>query len=322
MDPVVSDGLLKWESRILYQDIAAGRATAPGPSPALDELLSLGLVAPDTGRPGHYQVLSAADAALRMQEHFLRLGAQHLAQAAALPRLFDPLISSYRATHPGSDGAVEYVATKREMQERLGPIIENCRKELLTAQPSGARPPAMLAMSYQRDLGVIERGAKMRTIHRASARQHGPTASWAATMTSYGAKVRTLASEVGWPRTVVVDRRVAVIETPDPERALLIRDEALVAYVRRAWLRDWDSALPWDGTPLPEVTAMQHGILTQLARDVTLEAIASGRGVSRRWISMQLEPLKAALGATSLHSLLYWWARHESHYPEPVNLEK
>ncbi|MFF1788296.1 hypothetical protein ACFVX9_17785 [Kitasatospora sp. NPDC058243] len=307
---------------MLYQDIAAGRNTAPGPSAELDELLGLQLITPDAGRPGHYQTLSPADVALKLQQHFLRLGTQHLAQAAAMPSLFEPLILSYRATHPGSDGAIEYVATKQEMQERLGPIIENCREELLTAQPSGARPPAMLAMSYQRDLGVIERGAKMRTIHRSSARWHGPTASWTATMTSYGAEVRTLASEVGFPRTVVVDRRIAVIESPDPERALLIRDEALVAYIRRSWLRDWDSALPWDGAPLPDVTAMQHDILSQLAQDVTLEAIATGRGVSRRWISMQLEPLKESVGAKSLHSLLYWWARHESHYPEPVSLEK
>ncbi|MFJ6617567.1 hypothetical protein ACIQOW_08330 [Kitasatospora sp. NPDC091335] len=319
---VVGAGLLEWESRALYQDIAAGRTTAPGPSPALDQLLDLQLVSPDAGRPGHYVALSPADVALRLQQHFLQLGTQHLAQAAAMPRLFDPMITAYRAANPGNDGALEYVASKVEMQERLGPIIESCREELLTAQPGGARPPNMLAMSYQRDIAVIERGATLRSIYQASARRDGPTASWAATMTGYGAQVRTLGGDIEFGRTVIVDQRVAVIATPDPERALLIRDEALVRHIRLSWLRDWGMALDWDGRPLPEVTSMQRDILSQLAQDVTLESIAASHGVSRRWISMRLEPLKDATGATSLHGLLYWWARHASHYLEPVNLTK
>ncbi|MFB7672975.1 hypothetical protein ACFC26_16355 [Kitasatospora purpeofusca] len=308
--------LLKWESRRLYTDIASGRITAPGPSRELDELLALHLVTPDPGRPGHYQVLSAADASLRIQQHFLQLGTQHLAQAAAIPHLFDPLITAYRAAHPTASGALEYVATKIEMRDRLAPIIASCTDELLTAQPGGARPPAMLAMSYQRDLAVLERGARMRTIYQADARHDAQTARWAGTMATEGAEIRTLATGVEFPRTVIVDRRVAVIATPDPERALIVQDGALVEYIRLSWERDWAVALPWDGTPLPVVTARQQAILLQLSQDVTMESIASAQGVSRRAIDMVLGPVREAVGVRSTHALLYWWARHASHYPE------
>ncbi|MFF1792622.1 hypothetical protein ACFVXQ_00015 [Kitasatospora sp. NPDC058263] len=308
--------LLKWEARALYLDIAAGRQTAPGDSTALDELIGMQLVAADPLRPGHYRVLSAHDVAIRLQRHFTALGTQHLSQAAAVPGQMHDLVTAYEAAHPGRGaGALEYVSSKIEMQSRMAPIIASCTVELLTAQPGGPRPPAMLTMSYQRDLGVLGRGARMRTIYDADVRHDAGTARWAATMVEEGAEIRTLPGGTDFARTVIVDGRIAVVATPDPERAVIVRDEALVRYIRLSWLRDWEGALPWDGTAPIEVTAAQRAILRQLAQDVTLEAIAGAAGVSRRAISMRLEPLREAVGVQSMGALLYWWAKNESHYP-------
>ncbi|KDN83495.1 helix-turn-helix transcriptional regulator [Kitasatospora cheerisanensis] len=292
------------------------------PGPALDSLIALRLAAPDPLRPGHYTALDATAAALQMQLHLQNLGGRYLAQAAAVVGEMGDLIGAYQLARPAAGaGAIEYITGLDVIQDRLTPLLEGCRESLFTAQPNGARPAAQLALSYQRDLAVLQRGVQMRTVYHCSVRQHEPTARWAATVSVHGAEVRTVTSR-GYPRTVIIDSRVAITtvltpwegDGPEPDRALLITDEGVVRALSSVFGLLWDAAQPWDGTLLVEVTPTQKAILAGLAAGHGAEQIGRVLGVTRRTVTNHLEPIRQALNIESIPQLTYWWGRNEDNY--------
>lgn len=319
-DSGIGQNLLSCEAKTIYRGILEGNATAPTPTNALDEVLSLRLAAPDTNRPGHYVALSPSAAALHWQAHFQAMGSRYLSQAAAVPNEFSDLIGAYQLAQPQTTNAIEYLTGLDVVQDRLTPLLAACEKELLTAQPNGARPAAQLALSYQRDLAVLQRGVTMRTIYHCSVREHAPTARWAETVGVHGAQVRTVPAR--FPRTVIIDRKVAVTAVltewsgpaPAPERALLIHDEALVRCLASMLDILWACATPWDGKLLIDVTLTQGAILRRLVAGESLEVIGRALGYSRRTVSTHLEPLRSAIGVESIPQLTYWWAKNEAHY--------
>ncbi|MFE6500799.1 hypothetical protein [Kitasatospora sp. NPDC057738] len=318
----VSSGqnLLSWEAKELYRALLGGQAS-PQPGNPLDELLTMRLAAPDPNRPGHYIALNAATSALHWQTHLQNLAGRYLSQAASVTQEMSDLVGAYQLAQPDTGGAIEYLAGLDVIQDRLTPLLAGCKKELFTAQPNGPRPAAQIALSYQRDLDVLARGVKMRTIYHYSARSDEPTARWAETVTLHRAEVRTVTQR--FPRTVIIDRRVAVTAVltpwegqgaPPDERALLISDEAVVQWLATMMDLLWGSAMPWRGGAFVEITPMQKAILGGLVRGEGLEVIGRALGVSRRTISTHLDPLREAVGVESLPQLTYWYGRHEAHY--------
>lgn len=305
-----------------------GTVTCIQPGPALDALLSLRLAAPDPLRPGHYTALDASAAALHWQRHFQNLGSRYLGHAASVADDMSDLIGAYQLARPASgSSAIEYVAGLDVIQDRLTPLLEGCRETLFTAQPNGARPAAQLALSYQRDLAVLQRGVTMRTVYHCSVREHQPTAKWAATVSVHGAEVRTVASR--FPRTIIIDNRVAITSVltpwegdgPEPERALIITDEATVKAFAAVFGMLWEAAMPWAGELLVEVTPTQKTILQGLVRGHGLEQIGRDRGVSRRTVQNHLDPLRQAVGVDSIPQLTYWWGRNEANYLHVTSAE-
>ncbi|MFB7908089.1 LuxR C-terminal-related transcriptional regulator [Kitasatospora sp. NPDC056076] len=315
--------LLSPEAKQLYRQLLSGSDTAPQPGNPLDELLGLRLAAPDAARPGHYTALNASAAALHWQSHLQNLGSRYLSQAASVASEMNDLIGAYQMAQPSTGGAIEYLAGLDVIQDRLTPLLAACESELFTAQPNGPRPAAQLALSYQRDIAVLQRGVKMHTINHYTARRDEPTARWAATVTVHGAKVRTVAQR--FPRTVIIDRKTAVTAVltpwegqgaPPDERALIIHDEAVVRCLATMMDLLWGSAMPWTGGTFVEVTPMQKTILEGLVRGDGLEVIGRTLGVTPRTVSTHLAPLREAVGVESLPQLTYWYGRHEAHYQD------
>ncbi|MFG3228092.1 LuxR C-terminal-related transcriptional regulator [Kitasatospora sp. NPDC048194] len=316
-----SQNLLSCEAKRLYRKLLEGSGTAPQPGNPLDELLAMRLAAPDPNRPGYYTALNAASAALHWQTHLQNLGSRYLSQAASVANEMSDLVGAYQMAQPSTSGSIEYLAGLDVIQDRLTPLLAACETELFTAQPNGPRPAAQLALSYQRDLEVLGRGVKMRTIYHYSARGDGPTARWAETVTVHGAQVRTVVDR--FPRTVIIDRKTAVTAVltpwegqgpPPDERALFIYDAAVVKCLATMMDLLWGGAMPWDGRPFVEITPTQKAILEGLVRGEGLEVIGRSLGVSRRTISTHLDPLREAVGVDSLPQLTYWYGRHEAHY--------
>ncbi|MEV7358228.1 hypothetical protein [Kitasatospora sp. NPDC091276] len=302
----------------LYLKILSGAESSPPPSPARDQLISVGLIAPEPGRPDRIQALDVDAAVRQWQSSLVHMAAGMLSEAQSFPTQLAGMASAYRAAHPGRSmtPGVEIVTGYRAINERLEAIVTRCTRELLTAQPTGPRPADLLAVSYQRDLGVLKRGATMRTIYLPSVRSDGPTARWALTMSERGAQIRTGRT---FGRAIVVDRRVAVVPVLEPwsstevasDRAAVVTDGVLVALVCGSFERDWAHSEPWGGTQESELLPIHVGILSCLARGLEQDQAATQLEVSRRTVTNRLGELKAMAGATTVPQLLYWWAKRE-----------
>ena len=115
---------------------------------------------------------------------------------------------------------------------------------MLTAQPQAGRDSRYLAMAALRDIVLLERGAKMRTLYQHSARRSSVTHKYVAAVTARGAEVRTL--DEFFNRMIVVDRRVAVIPNQeDLSVAVAVREPAVVAYLVDVFERSWERARPF-----------------------------------------------------------------------------
>ena len=84
---------------------------------------------------------------------------------------FSNLTQSWRRSpHSASAARITYLR-----QAAIDPLprrpCSECEEELLTAQPQTGRDSRRLAMAALRDIGLLERGAKMRTLYQHSARR-------------------------------------------------------------------------------------------------------------------------------------------------------
>ncbi|MGE7432736.1 LuxR C-terminal-related transcriptional regulator [Kitasatospora sp. NPDC001175] len=314
-DITVSRPVLTSASRALYLRILSG-ASQQKPSTALNHLLDADLVAPDPRKGnGHYAALNPTEATRQWQSALQLTAARCMAEAQLVPSQLDDLVAAYRLAHPtrSSDG-IECVVGLEEINARLEVLVPSCQTELITAQPTGPRPAHVLAISYERDLGVLARGAKMRTLYLPSARHDRPTARWAETMAERGAEIRTSNS---FGRAIIVDRRVAVtsVRTADGEvsgQALFVTDEGVVRTILAAFERDWARAERWDGRdPGVELGPLDRGILDGLAQGQEQEEIATGLELSKRTVAKHVALLKERTGSRSLAQLMYWYARRE-----------
>src|SRR3954452_4399073 len=95
----------------------------------------------------------------------------------------------------------------------LEQLVAECEEEMLTAQPQAGRDPRFLAKAALRDIELLERGAKMRTLYQHSARRSSVTHKYVSAVSARGAEVRTL--DEFFNRMIVVDRRVAIIPNQD-----------------------------------------------------------------------------------------------------------
>lgn len=309
--------MLSTAGKKLYQRILAGEQPTRRDQAVLSHLIELELVAQNR-RDDRYEALNPETAVRHLQTSLQLTATRALTEAQLVNGRFQELTAAYGLAHPGGTGAgADIVTGFPAINERLEVMVSSCQTELLTAHPTGPRPAHVLAMSYKRDLGVLERGAKMRTIYLPSARHDGPTARWATTMTEHGAKIKT---SNNFGRVIIVDRRVAVTSVLDLkaekeirlDQALFITSEEVVRTLVAAFERDWIRAACWDGTPGgPVLSDQQRDLLRLLGEGNEVAAAAEKLGISPRTAATRVAEAKAEVGTDSLAGLLYWFGRHE-----------
>lgn len=194
-----------------------------------------------------------------------------------------------------------------ELVESLGEVIElleeassGCRLEVMTSQPGGGRPAAELEQSIVRDLGMIERGIRMRTLYQHTARHHAPTQAYVERTTAAGAQVRTLTELFG--RMIAFDRQVVFLPHAQVKGgAAVIRDPSTVAFLCAAFDRNWQMGSPYSPALLDgEVREdIKLAILTMLSQGLRDETIARRLGVSLRTCRKYIADLFDLLGAES-----------------------
>jgi sugar-specific transcriptional regulator TrmB len=262
--------------------------------PALDLLVEVGLLRLD--RSGsHYVPVDPAAVQSQIVVPLGQHGAELLTESAKWADAFNELGQAFRTSPQASVSPITDIHGLENINSFIQAAVNDCRRELLTAQPAGRRKATTLAVAGERDVKALERGVKMRTLYQHPARHSPPTREYVADITARGAEVRTL--DEFFKRLIVVDRQLAIIPGPTGNNmAVAVRDKALIAYLVDIFERSWERAQPFTGSGsqverniAADVRAMTIRMLVEGHSD---PASAKRLGVSTRTYAGYIAALK------------------------------
>ncbi|MFE2285340.1 hypothetical protein ACFXDJ_14335 [Streptomyces sp. NPDC059443] len=232
---------------------------------------------------------------------------QAVAHAQSVREDLRSLMPQYRAARRARDHrqGVDVLADLAAASAMLTEESARCREEVFSIQPGGGRAPHRLGDAIERDLAMLRRGVRMRTLYQHSARASLSTQGYVETLTEAGAEYRTAAELPD--RAVVFDRSVAFLprraDGGPGEGAVLVRDPDVVAYLCRVFDQQWSGATPFHRTSEaaykevgPSLRRALVGLLAEGAKD---EVIARRMGMSLRTCRRHIADLLEELGAES-----------------------
>jgi hypothetical protein len=310
------------EQRLLLETLgsevyskAVGHGYIPADDPRYDEgtelrsalnlLVDIGLVRYDAEARRYFPVDPAAVQS-QVVVPLSQRGNELLTESAHWAEAFTSLGQTFRASPVAAVSPITEIHGVDKINAFLSTAINDCRVELLTAQPYGKRPQSQLSRAEDRDLKALERGVRMRTLYQHSAR-HGPaTREYAAEMVKRGAEVRTL--DEFFRRLIVCDRTVAVIPaSEDHAVAIAIHDKSIVNYLvdifERSWERGMSFTLKGDSVErniAADVRAMTVRLLAEGHSDASS---AKRLGVSTRTYAGYIATLKDEYGVQTRFQL-------------------
>jgi transposase-like protein len=258
----------------------------PGPDGARPQLIA---VPPDLAVAS---LVAPAEAELRRQ---LADAERVRAELAALGPLY-----ARNAGRPTARGALDEVLELAAVIDIIGRLTEQCRTEVLTCQPGGPRAPHLLEQAFARDLAMIRRGVRMRTLYQHTSRRHAPTQEYVRRITGAGAEVRTLTALFG--RMIAFDREVVIIPHHEAyDGAVIVRDPSTVAYLCAVFDHSWTLADPYAPSCAGDSSLgeIKEAIVRLLAEGMKDEMIARRLGMSLRTCRKHIAEIMDALGAAS-----------------------
>ncbi|MGC0313402.1 hypothetical protein [Kitasatospora acidiphila] len=199
------------------------------------------------------------------------------------------------------DEAVDSLDDKFTVRTMLAEHGANCRSELMACQPGGARPPAALADALPRDLAMLERGIRIRTLYQHTARFHAATQAYVEAVTKAGSEIRTMAEIPGL--MVIFDRQVAFLpHRQRPGGAVIVREESIVAHLCASFEQAWATASEYRTGPQAAHESAEDIkclITTLLAAGLKDEVIAKRVGLSVRSCRQHIAELLDRMDARS-----------------------
>jgi hypothetical protein len=240
-------------------------------------------------------------------------GAKLLEESSKWAKSFGPLTHAWRrASFTEARGPFTYLHGIEAIDAHIATLVAEAEDEMLTAQPQTGRSAAALAIATKRDIAMLDRGTKMRTLYQHSARRSSMTHKYVAAVTARGAEVRTL--DEFFNRMIVIDRRVAVIPNGDQlSIAVVIREPAIVAYLVDVFERAWERGRPFanrERAMLAEIAAEQRAMTIRMLIEGHSDPVSAKRlGVSPRTYAGYVADLKAEYEAETRFQLGYTMGR-------------
>jgi sugar-specific transcriptional regulator TrmB len=274
--------------------------------PSLDLLTDLGLLALDP-TTGSYVPVDPATVQSRVVAPMGQMAADLLTESTSWANTFGALGQVFRRTALGGSPITElrgYANINRFIQAAVG----DAEKELLTAQPAGARSAATLKVAIERDLRALERGITLRTLYQHSARRSIATREYAEEVSRHGAEIRTL--DEFFNRLIVVDRVLAIVPGVEGTHvAIAIHDKSLVAYLVDIFDRYWERARAFadreEATARDIADDVHNMTVRMLVEGHSDHASAKRVGVSTRTYAGYVAALKDEYGAQTRFQLGY-----------------
>lgn len=278
---------------------------------AFDLLVEMGLVSYDSEQD-LWSPEDPASVQSRVVSPLSQQAANLLSESSRWSAAFGSLTQSWRRAPQASTSRSITYLRGTVITGFLEQLLSECEQEMLTAQPQAGRDPRFLANAALRDVGVLERGAKMRTLYQHSARRSSVTHKYVAAVTARGAEVRTL--DEFFNRMIIVDQRVAVI--PHQEQvgvAVVVREPAVVDYLVDVFERSWERARPFtnrDTSLLKDIAAEQRAMTMRMLIEGHSDPVSAKRlGVSPRTYAGYVADLKAEYEAETRFQLGYTMGR-------------
>jgi DNA-binding CsgD family transcriptional regulator len=278
-------------------------------------LESLQVIEPVTGRDGEWQAiepgLAAGNVITMMETHSRRLAAR-AERLRAQVRLLTPVYARHR--QPDAGPPVETVIDPTAVHDLIAAEAEKCTEEVLSLQPGGGRPVPRLAQAQARDMALLRRGVRLRSVYQHASRYDLPTSGYVDTLHAMGGEFRTV--EELPDRMLIFDRKTCFLPIrpmpgkqsegdpipPDGQAAAVIRQPSVVAFLVGMFSIIWDQAQPFEpSAPQPEHISEQVklAILRIMATGAKDEVVARRLGFSVRTCRRHISDLMQFLGAGS-----------------------
>ncbi|GLW53378.1 helix-turn-helix domain-containing protein [Kitasatospora phosalacinea] len=319
-------GMVTAAARDLYKvALASGGRLSPEaaglhPDDALQELVDIGLLVPDINAPDVLVVVDPQQLAVGLSNAWQRNALELMTRAASISADLHDLTLAYTgsAAPHQTGGSIEHVTGKTEINRRLSKFMDQASQEVLSAQPGGSARSFSPAAAIALDADMLRRGVARRTIYQPSTRYSAPTREYVAAMTKEGGEVRTLGEP--FTRLIVIDCSIAIIPFDnDNERAAIVRDEAVVAYLVDSFEICWERAIPFLGgneVPPEVVSLLRQNIIRLLLQGMGHRVIARNLGLSERTLARHIAELREEYDAETLFQL--GWKLAQGHRTMPL----
>jgi hypothetical protein len=235
-------------------------------------------------------------------------------------------VSSFHS-NPMANGTADSVFRRLHGLPDINRAIQNeldgARSEILTAQPDGSRPHAVLKDALDAVRRPLAAGVTMRTLYQHSTRFDEPTKEYVKAVTEFGVEVRTLPEF--FERLIIIDRTVTFIPgSRDRTTAVVVREPAVVDFLADVFTRQWDRAEPFPFIPVRAAEAagdvipdMRKSIQKLLIMGRSDKEIARRLGLSLRSLQTHVARLKEDYGAEHRLQLGYLMALNNQLTPGP-----
>lgn len=235
-------------------------------------------------------------------------GTRLLEESSQWSRDFAALSQIWRRGPQANTGPFTYLRGNA-IAPYIDALASEASEEILTAQPQSGRDIGdALDESLVQEQALLDRGVRVLTLYQHSARRSTATQRYVAGLTALGAEVRTL--DEFFHRLIVVDRRVALMPTPDDLGvALAVREPTVVAYLTDIFMRSWERARPFTSTGedvARHIADEQRAMTIRMLIEGHPDPSAAKRlGVSARTYAAYVADIKAEYDADTRFQLGY-----------------
>jgi sugar-specific transcriptional regulator TrmB len=237
-------------------------------------------------------------------------GAELLQESSRWTEAFATVNQAWRRS-PGttSSGPFRYLHGGQMINQFLATLVPEAEEEVLTAQPQAERGNSQVmdhVLEIERSL--LGRGVRIFTLYQHSARRSTALREYVSALSPLGAEVRT--QDEFFNRMIVVDRRTAIIPSPDDiQTALAIREPTIVAYLVDVFMRSWERARPFtsqEATVVKGIADEQRAMTMRMLVEGHSDPVSAKRlGVSPRTYAGYVADLKDEFDAETRFQLGY-----------------
>ncbi|MCS0601241.1 helix-turn-helix transcriptional regulator [Streptomyces sp. LP11] len=276
-------------------------------------LPALGLLRPHAENPGRLEPVPASVALHRLLRSTTDRIADERRRGARLADAFEPFLRiDGRLTGNGTDTpALRVLHGTARIDEAVTEAISAARQEVWCVRPHH-EDHASYGVAVPRDQAFLDRGGRIRALHRHTHRQ---VSAVAAHYEQLSGDIEARGLDEVTDRLVAVDHTVAFVPAAtDGTLALEVRHPALLAYFASTFDRLWRLAAPmfprsvrWPAAA--DVTARERAIAALLVEGHTDAVIADRLGMNVRTARLHIARLAATFGSESRTQLGYLLAR-------------